>query len=199
MAVRLRIKLKHVNTVLFVAIVILDAYILAAPFLPGLLARPAVPSVSATTSNNTHSASLQPATSIVPKPNQLVIPAMQLDQPIYEGRDTYAELAKGVWHWPDSSSPDRGSNTVLLGHRFTYSNPRGVFYFLNLVKVGDPISLVWNNIPYSYHVYQVEVVSPSHTEILNPTAEPTLTIYTCTPTWWPVNRLVVMAHLDKQS
>jgi len=139
-----------------------------------------------------------PKASATPQPNQLIIPAMQLDQPIYEGTDTYAELDKGVWHWPGSSTPDKGSNTVLLGHRFTYTTPRGVFYFLDVVKVGDEISIVWNNTLYPYRVYQTEVVTPDHVEILDPTTEPTLTMYTCTPTWWPVNRLVVRAHLEKQ-
>jgi len=187
--------LKRVNTGLFLTIILVDAYIVLFPFLPGIFARPA----SATSSQTTnYSHQLHPTQA--PKQsqaNQVIIPSMQLDQPIHEGRDTYTELAKGVWHWPDSSTPDKGSNTVLLGHRFTYTNPRGVFYFLDTVKVGDEIGLVWNNTTYLYRVYQVEVVSPSHTEILSPTAQPTLTIYTCTPTWWPVNRLVVLSHPEK--
>lgn len=194
------IKLKHINTALFAVIILLDGYIVAAPFLPELIARPAAPVVSASASTHHTTTAVVPApTPKTPQPNQLIIPAMQLDQPIYEGTNTYAELDKGVWRWPASSTPDKGSNTVLLGHRFTYTNPRGVFYFLNLVKVGDPMSVIWNNTTYSYHVSQIEVVTPDHTEIVNPTSEPTLTVYTCTPTWWPEDRLVVIAHLDKAS
>jgi len=191
-----RPSLRHINVALFVVIILLDSYIAAAPLLPTVVARPRT--LNATQAQNfvaTHKASNVPA---APQPNQLIIPAMQLDQPIYEGTDTYAELDKGVWHWPGSSTPDKGSNTVLLGHRFTYTTPRGVFYFLDVVKVGDEISIEWNNILYTYRVYQTEVVTPDHVEILDPTAEPTLTIYTCTPTWWPVNRLVVKAHLERQ-
>ena len=188
--------LKRVNLVLFVAIILLDGYIAAAPLLPTVVARPNT--LTSTQANNFVASRSMPKASATPQPNQLIIPAMQLDQPIYEGTDTYAELDKGVWHWPGSSTPDKGSNTVLLGHRFTYTTPRGVFYFLDVVKVGDEISIVWNNTLYTYRVYQTEVVTPDHVEILDPTTEPTLTMYTCTPTWWPVNRLVVRAHLEKQ-
>lgn len=191
----LRPSLKRVNTDLFLFIILVDAYVILLPFLPGIVARPTSANSPQATSYSHQLHSTQ-----TPKQyqaNQLIIPGMQLDQPIHEGHDTYAELAKGVWHWPDSSTPDKGNNTVLLGHRFTYTNPRGVFYFLNTIKVGDEIGLIWNNTTYLYRVYQVEVVSPSHTEILSPTSQPTLTIYTCTPTWWPVNRLVVQSHLEK--
>lgn len=195
MTLRLPIKLRHVNTVLLLAILILDGYIIAAPFLPGLVDHP---HALATPVSLTPQPTSPKVTPTVQQPNAVMIPAMQLNQPIYEGTDIYAELDKGVLRWPTSSTPDKGSNTVILGHRFTYTNPRGVFYFLNLVKVGDEIGVVWNNVTYTYRVDQTEVVSPSHTEILNPTTQPTLTLYTCTPTWWPVDRLVVIAHLEKQ-
>lgn len=192
---RLPVKLKHINAALFITILALDTYIIAAPFLPRLLAHPHAAATQTTSMPKPTDGTKNP---VVQQPNSLVIPAMQLNQPIYEGRDIYAELDKGVLHWPDSSTPDKGSNTVLLGHRFTYTNPRGVFYFLDLVKGGDTVSLIWNNVTYTYRVDQVEVVSPEHTEILSPTVQPTLTIYTCTPTWWPVNRLVVIAHLEQR-
>jgi sortase A len=121
---------------------------------------------------------------------------MLLDQPILEGRDTYAILNKGIWRWPASSTPDKGGNTVLLGHRFTYTNPRGVFYFLNKVKVGDEVGVVWQNTTYRYKVSGVKVVPPTDTSILNATEKPTLTLYTCTPLWWPKDRLVITAQLE---
>ena len=70
---------------------------------------------------------------------------MLLDQPILEGRDTYAVLNHGILRWPASSTPDKGGNTVLIGHRFTYSHPQGVFYYLDKVKVGDKLSVAWGN------------------------------------------------------
>lgn len=193
-----RPQLKLINTLLFCIIVVIDGYIAAAPLLPTLIAQPtALKGSQAKSFIATHS-SPGVAASNKPEQNELIIPALQLDQPIYEGRDTYAELDKGVWRWPNGSTPDKGSNTILLGHRFTYTTPQGVFYFLNLLKVGDTITINWSGTLYTYQVYQTEVVSPDHVEILDPTPQPTLTMYTCTPTWWPVNRLVIKAHLEKQ-
>lgn len=130
--------------------------------------------------------------------NHVIIPAMQLDQPILEGKDTYAILNKGIWRWPYGSSPDKAGNTVLIGHRFTYTNPKGVFYFLDKLKVGDELGIVWDNKNYLYKVNKISVVFPQQTEILKPTDVPTLTMYTCTPLWWPKQRLVVTAILQTE-
>ena len=108
----------------------------------------------------------------------------------------YAVLARGIWRWPAGSTPDKGGNTVLVGHRFTYTNPKGVFYALNDVSVGDTIGVVWQGKAYVYVVSATEVVPPSDVRILDPTTIPTLTLYTCTPIWWPKDRLVVIAHLE---
>ncbi len=193
-----RPSLRGINHVLFICIIVIDAYIILIPFLPGVTSRPAA---AQSTKAAPYVRQLQAphTTATANQPNQLIIPGMQLDQQIYEGTDTYAELAKGVWHWPGSSSPDKGSNTVLLGHRFTYTNPRGVFYFLNTVKVGDEIGIIWNNATYTYVVDTIKVVPPTQTDILAPADKPTLTIYTCTPTWWPKDRLVIVSHLEKTS
>ena len=194
---RLKVRLTYLNIGLFVAIIVINAFTILTPFLPGMFDRPAPPH-SAVASAFAQKVLAQKSPEQA-KANQLIIPSIQLDQPIYGGTDTYAGLAKGVWRWPDGSTPDRGSNTVLLGHRFTYTNPRGVFYFLDKVQVGDEIDLVWNNTTYTYQVAETKVVPPTAGDILNATPQPTLTIYTCTPLWRPVNRLVVIAHLEKQS
>ena len=128
------------------------------------------------------------------RPNQLIIPAITLDQPVYDGTNMYATLAKGIWRYPLGSTPDKGGNTVLLGHRFTYTNPRGVFYFLNKVQNGDELGVIWNDTTYRYRVTETLIVPPSQTSILAQTAAPTLTVYTCTPLWWPHDRLVIIAH-----
>ncbi len=190
----LRPPLKSINTGLFILILIVNAYVVATPFLPAVLARPGRLD---TTRNLQYSQKiLQPLPAKQVQPNQLIIPSLQLDQPIYEGTDIYTELDKGVLRWPGSSMPESGSNTVLLGHRFTYTNPRGVFYFLDVVKPNDTIGMIWNNRTYTYVVDTVKVVPPSDVSILRPSATPILTIYTCTPTWWPKDRLVVTAHLE---
>jgi LPXTG-site transpeptidase (sortase) family protein len=199
-------KLSRVNSLLLILIVAVNGYLTAAPFAPqwrfwwqskhshtaGHLRHKIQPSAPAPAKNNHQST---PAKS---QPNQLIIPAMQLDQKILEGpvSQTYAILKHGVWRWPEGSSPEKGGNTILVGHRFTYTDPRGVFYFMNKAHPGDHIGIIWHNKTYNYKIMNTKVVPPSDTSILKQTTQPTLTMYTCTPLWWPKNRLVVTATLQ---
>lgn len=194
---------KKINNLLIVLIVLVNGYVLLAPLTPQVLFWWQSRSGNKATALAQAVYSQPPAQSNAPdavvEPNGLIIPSMLLDQPIYEGsiKDTYKTLDKGIWHWPNGSSPDKGGNTVLLGHRFTYTQPKGVLYFLNKVAVGDDIAVTWNNTRYVYKVSEVKVVKPSDTSILAATPDSRLTIYTCTPLWKPTERLVVIAELEK--
>lgn len=184
--------LSKANNILLTLIILVNAYILVAPFLPEII-------FWVKTQDHKESTKLQKqihaSSPEKHQPNQVTIPSMLLDQPLHEGSNTYAELEKGVWRWPASSTPDKGGNTVLIGHRFTYTTSQGVFYLLDKVKVGDEIGLRWNNKKYIYKVKDTRVVPATRTSILDQTAAPTLTLYTCTPLWWPKDRLVVTAAL----
>ncbi|HXR49923.1 MAG TPA: class E sortase, partial [Verrucomicrobiae bacterium] len=131
-----------------------------------------------------------------PAGNRVIIPSMLLDQPILEGSiaNQYKTLNQGIWRWPRGSTPDKGGNTTLIGHRFTYTNPRGVFYFLNKVKIGDEIGILWNNHKYVYKVATITEVSPHDTKIEDSTTNSELTLFTCTPLWLPKDRLVIVAN-----
>jgi len=187
-------KLSKTNNVLLILIIAVNAYILASPFLPQAV-------FWVTSHDHKEVTKLQQQVhDPAPKqhqPNRLTVPAMLLNEPIYDGTDTYAELNKGIWRWPSGGTPDKVGNTILIGHRFTYTTPRGVFYLLDKVKIGDEIGLVWNDKKYIYKVNETKVVSPTQTNILAPTTKPTLTLYTCTPLWWPKQRLVVTASLEQ--
>lgn len=198
-------RLRTVNNLLLLAILLVNGYVILAPVVPGVLfgmqnhggTRQQALQAKATTKPSQPKA---PAASAAYQPNEVVIPSMLLDQPVLEGpqKDMYKILDKGIWHWPLSSTPDKGGNTVLLGHRFTYTNPRGVLYFLNKVAVGDTIGLTWSRAQYVYKVTQVRTVPPTDTSAVAQTTEPTLTIYTCTPLWRPHDRLVVTAELEQK-
>jgi sortase A len=128
--------------------------------------------------------------------NRIVIPAMLLDRPFYQGKDART-LNQGPWLRPQGSTPDQKSNTVIADHRFTYTNPRGNFYFLDKLKQGDDIALFWQGKKYIYSVSTTKVVPSTATDIEKPTDQAQLTLYTCTPLWNPKDRLVVIAKLDK--
>ncbi len=195
-------KITRLNNLLFGLIILINAYIIAAPLLPALTFR----FEDRGGNRQRLQAAVHPRQPVgknaspvaAPQPNHLIIPAMLLDQPVREGTVArqYQVLNQGIWHWPRGSTPDKGGNTILIGHRFTYTNPRGVFYYLNKLQPGDEIGLVWNNKTYSYRVSRVAVVLPTDTAIEDNTASPELTLFTCTPLWLPKNRLVVVANLE---
>jgi sortase (surface protein transpeptidase) len=124
-----RVKLSRVNSILLVAIVVVNLYTILAPLLPAAAYK---------LHNNGGTAQARLQSKVVAstpppainQPNEVIIPSMLLEKPILEGptRNMYKILDQGIWHWPMSSTPDKGSNTVLLGHRFTYTNPNGVLY-----------------------------------------------------------------------
>jgi LPXTG-site transpeptidase (sortase) family protein len=188
---------KHANNVLLLAVIIVNLYTVTAPLLPQLsyiwqrnhgqqqrleqLLAPA------------NSSSTPPA---VLGRNRLIAPTMLLEQPIFDGSDMYAALDRGIWRWPGGGTPDKGGNTVLAGHRFTYKQPRGTFYFLDKLKPGDRVGLAWSGKLYNYRVTASTTVKPSQADILKTTDQPTLTMYTCTPLWLPKDRLVVTAVLE---
>lgn len=131
----------------------------------------------------------------------LIIPAMMLSAPTLEGpkSDWFNLLKAGIWHWPASSTPDKGGNTVFLAHRFSYTGPHGAFYYLNKLKPGDEIGVVWNQKTYTYEVSTVNEVPPTDIAIEDNTSDARITLFTCTPLWHPVNRLVVVAKLKGHS
>ncbi|HZM63946.1 MAG TPA: sortase [Candidatus Saccharimonadales bacterium] len=172
-------------------------YILLAPFLPAMrwwLAHDAPVTINLGPTYNGPPAT--PSTSPdVPAENRLYIPGLSMQQKIHEGG--IAALKKGVLHVAHTSTPDKGSNTVLVGHRFTYAG-QAVFYHLDKVKPGDPISLMWQGKLYNYTVNETKVVPATEVSVEAATDQPQLTIYTCTPLWSAKERLVIIAKLTEE-
>jgi sortase A len=186
------VKLAYVNNVILATILVVNFYIIVTPFVPGLLFRlhGAHSPIAQQLQHDITSGSQPNATQ-----NRLVIPSMFLDQPINEGKDIRA-ANNGPWRLPYTSTPDRGGNTVIIGHRFTYTNPRGAFYHLDQLHAGDEIGIYWRAKKYVYKVQKTEVVPPTATRVEAPTQNAQLTLYTCTPLWWPKDRLVITANLE---
>jgi LPXTG-site transpeptidase (sortase) family protein len=196
-------KIKTINNILLGLIILINAYVIGAPLVPAVIFHfeshgGRRQQLQAEVHPKAKSSG-QPAA--VSKSNQVIIPSMLLDQPILEGTiaNQYKTLDQGIWRWPRGSTPDKGGNTILIGHRFTYTNPRGVFYFMNKVQVGDEIGVIWNSKSYAYKVVSINEVPPNDSAIENQTANPELTLFTCTPLWLPTDRLVVVADLETPS
>ncbi|HSX43515.1 MAG TPA: class E sortase [Candidatus Saccharimonadales bacterium] len=197
-----RISLRQINDVLFGVIVLINLYIITAPLLPLVTFwwQSHHTDKQAILAGQLHRNTRTPITAVA-TPNGLVIPAMLLDQPTLEGpENNWSDLLKqGIWRWPGSSTPDKGGNTVFLAHRFSYTGPHGAFYYLDKLKVGNEIGVIWNSKTYTYRVTSTTEVPPTDTTIENNTAQAQITLFTCTPLWHPVNRLVVVAKLETNS
>lgn len=186
---------RRVNDALTVVVVVVALYVLLAPLLPnltfwwgGLFGNATPAYVAAATDGQGQSAD-----SPVPTENRIVIPKIRADAQIYQGA-TDAVLEQGTWLRPKTPTPPNGGNTVIVGHRFSY-NP-GIdqpFYHLDKLDIGDKIVIAWEGKVYTYEVSEIRVVNKTQTEVEAPTTERQLTLYTCTPLWNPVNRLVIVA------
>lgn len=167
-------------------------YIVAAPFLPQITWWV---SHDSQIKNIVHQSASSPADLPVTEQkvdgDMLFIPKLEMQEPIYGGG--IGALNKGVWRVQHTSSPDNGGNTVLVGHRFTYQDPTGVFYHLDKIGESDRITLHWQGKVYEYKVTETKVVPATEISIEDNTAEPQLTLYTCTPVWSIKNRLVIIA------
>lgn len=192
-----------INHVLLVILVILSGYIMFIPFLPEVEAfyNQSVDNTRGykyesklarqdATARNILVDALKP----IPQQNTLVIPQIGVDSPIVEGIGPDV-LSGGLWRRPHTSTPDKGGNTVITGHRFLYSSGPKTFYNLDKVKIGDKFFLFWEGKEYDYEVVDVFVVEPDQIEIEDNTDEPLLTLYTCTPLWSATQRLVIRARL----
>jgi LPXTG-site transpeptidase (sortase) family protein len=191
----MKLRLNHINTALLIAIVIINGYILVMPALPSFLFwirqdEAAVSALQKRVDANPHVGRPDAATQ---QPNSLVIPRLQLDEQVLAGQSA-AVLKQGLWLRPQGSKPYEGGNTVIAGHRFTYTDPQGSFYHLDKMQLGDRIALFWEGKRYVYRVTEMKTVKANQIEIEQATDTARLTLYTCTPLWLPKDRLVVVAE-----
>lgn len=191
-----KLQLRHVNHVLSVLVALLALYILIAPFWPQIMwwirhDSPVKNAISVSVEQAIQTAQTAPTET----GDWLLIPALNMKEQIHGGG--MEALKKGVWHLPYTSSPERGSNTVLVGHRFTYAGQE-VFYHLDKVGAGDPIIIKWQGKTYVYTIKNILVVPPTALEVEAPTDQPRLTIYTCTPLLTAKDRLVIQADLTEE-
>lgn len=130
----------------------------------------------------------------LPTENRLVIPKIGVNMKIVEGTNEKA-LYAGAWHIPKTSTPDKGGNTVLSGHRFQYLSGPNTLMLLNEMKPGDPIIVYWQGEEYDYRVEEIKIISKTQVEILKNTEDDRLTIFTCNPPYRynAEERLVVFA------
>ncbi|HEY3374558.1 MAG TPA: class E sortase [Candidatus Aquicultor sp.] len=120
---------------------------------------------------------------------KIVIPKIGVNETVYEGAGQDV-LALGPGHLEETALPGDVGNAVIGGHRVTHTRP---FYYIDALKVGDPIYITRGSHQYVYKVVGQKVVLPTEMSITNPTPDRTLTIFACHPLYSAAQRYVVIA------
>jgi sortase A len=130
---------------------------------------------------------------------RIQIPKLHLDTVVVEGTSEQA-LAAGAGHYPQTPLPcSTTGNVGIAGHRTMNGHP---FQRLDTLAPGDKITLIT---PFQACTYQVVptvnghanpyVTDPNDWTVVAQTAQPTLTMSTCTPEGTARQRLVARAAL----
>lgn len=140
-----------------------------------------------------------PAAGYAVSPNRLIITKIGVNAPIVEAKTAEAGLSKGAWRMPESSTPEKGGNTVITGHRFKYLPPNNLtFYLFDKLAAGDLVSVIWENEDFLYRIRETKIVEPTELSILAKSESPILTMFTCHPVYSTAQRLVVVADLVEE-
>jgi sortase A len=111
------------------------------------------------------------------------------------------DLFKSLVHFLPKSQPGEYGNVVILGHStlpqlYNPKDYKTIFTYLPSLEKGDRVIVNYKGIDYRYEVYEMFVIEPTDTWVLDDTNnESILTLITCVPpgTYW--KRLVVRAKL----
>jgi sortase A len=104
----------------------------------------------------------------------LDIPRLGLSVMVVEGAGTRA-LRRAAGHIPGTALPGQRGNVGISAHRDTFFRP------LRNIRQNDVITVSTLGGEYRYRVVSTRIVSPSHVEVLDPSATEILTLVTCYP------------------
>lgn len=105
---------------------------------------------------------------------RIEIPRIGLRAILLEGTSKTC-LRRAVGHIEGTALPGEPGNAAFAGHRDTF------FYPLKSIRKDDVIRIQTLDGTFTYRVDSVSIVAPDATEVLKPTATPTLTLVTCYP------------------
>jgi LPXTG-site transpeptidase (sortase) family protein len=116
---------------------------------------------------------------------ELIVPNSNIAAPIIdvfldgESWDV-SQLGDNIGHLQGTSWFDEGAgNVVLSGHVERRNGRPGIFYNLKNLQVGDPISVVYQNVKRDYVVSETRLVDPTDLQPLYPTNDERITLITC--------------------
>ncbi len=112
--------------------------------------------------------------------------------PVVQG-DNWDQLKKGVGQHVGSADPGQVGNVVFSAHDDVFGE---IFRNLDHLMPGDQVLVFTAQQQYIYVVTGSQIVSPTQVEVMNPTAEPTVTLISCYPYMVDNKRIVVFAKLQ---
>lgn len=124
------------------------------------------------------------------EPQRIIIPEVGIDIPV-----KYSKIIGGYWQvfedvagWGEGSGyPGESGNQVIFAHARV-----GLFLPLRNVKSDTKIYVMQENNWYTYKVTEIKEVYPNQIEVVKPTIDETLTLYTCSG-YQDSKRLIVVA------
>ncbi len=105
---------------------------------------------------------------------RIEVPRLHVSAAVANGDDD-GTLSVAIGHLPDTPFPWEAGNSALAGHRDTF------FRELRNIRVGDDMRVATPYGDFTYQVSRTLIVTPDDLSVLEPTAEPTLTLVTCYP------------------
>ncbi|OGG23649.1 hypothetical protein A3A79_00375 [Candidatus Gottesmanbacteria bacterium RIFCSPLOWO2_01_FULL_43_11b] len=124
------------------------------------------------------------------QPLRIVIPSRKIDLSVVE-----APVINGYWelsettasHGVGSANPGEIGNTVIFAHA-----REGLFLPIRDIQVSEVIYVLTKDRWYRYTVAQTQLVDPNQVEVIAPTPDETLTLFTCSG-FFDTKRLIVIA------
>ncbi|OGG12781.1 hypothetical protein A3D77_07020 [Candidatus Gottesmanbacteria bacterium RIFCSPHIGHO2_02_FULL_39_11] len=110
-------------------------------------------------------------------PTKIIIPSVGIDVGVKKAKiiNGYWEVFEDTAGWGEgSAAPDEAGNVVMFAHA-----REGLFLPLRNVKSGQKVYILTGNIFYTYEIKEVQEVNPTDTEVIKPTQDAILTLYTC--------------------
>lgn len=129
----------------------------------------------------------------IPQTNTVAIPRLGIIADVSEGEYESDRDYLKTWRRTHTNTPDRGGNTVIVGHRYKGKDEYPLFY-IDEVKEDDIVTVYWEGVQYDYKVTDTFEVDLYDISVEDPTDEDILTLYACD--WSGKNRLIVRAELQ---
>ncbi len=110
-------------------------------------------------------------------PTRILIPSVSIDTSVKK-----ALIINGYWQvfpnsaaWGDQSGiPGNIGNQVIFAHKRS-----GLFANLKDVKIGDKIYVLTSKGSFAYEAREIKEINPNEIDVVKPTTDETLTLYTC--------------------